>query len=253
MSPLAPHRPLPEFYGDASQRETFVRRIFDETAPWYDHADSVMSLGSGDQYRRAALQRAGLEPGMRLLDVASGTGVVARAAAEILGDNRSIVGLDPSIGMLTAGRERFRRTQSVTECLPFRASSFDFISIGFALRHFADLDIVFAECFRVLRPSGRMLILEITTPSSALGRGLLGAYLGWIVPTAIRWRAGKQAARLMRYYWATTRDCVRPEAILTSLARAGFQKVDRHVEFAVFSEYVACRSAVATATALVGT
>ncbi len=237
MSPLAPHPPLSQFYNEPAQRERFVRRIFDETAPWYEYAIRVMSFGSGDQYRRTALERAGLTPGMRVLDVATGTGVVARAAARILRDRSAIVGLDPSIGMLTSASERFENVQAVTERLPFRDGSFDFLSIGFALRHFADLDVVFAECFRVLRPGGTLLILEITAPASPVTRGLLGAYLGWIVPAAVSLRAGRQPARLMRYYWATTRECVRPETIMVSLQGSGFAKVQRHRELGIFSEY----------------
>jgi demethylmenaquinone methyltransferase/2-methoxy-6-polyprenyl-1,4-benzoquinol methylase len=237
MSPVAPHRPLREFYDDASKRESFVRNIFDETAPWYDLATDVTSLGSGDQYRRTALERAGLRSGMDLLDVATGTGVVARAASQILGGYASITGIDPSIGMLTSGRDSFSRAQAVSERLPFRSASFDFISIGFALRHFADLDVVFQECKRVLRPGGRMLILEITTPSSRVARSVLAAYLGWIVPAAVGLRAGRKTAQLMRYYWVTTRECVRPEVILTSLRHTGFDQVNRHVELGVFSEY----------------
>ena len=83
--------------------------------------------------------------GYRVLDIATGTGVVARAAAAVMGDHRSPIGLDPSIGMLVAGREKahFPNVQGRSESLPFRDSSFDLITIGFALRHFADLDSVF--------------------------------------------------------------------------------------------------------------
>src|SRR5438128_5405357 len=73
-APLAPHPPLETYYGDATRREGFVRTIFDDTAPWYDQTISFMSFGSGDRYRRDAVVRNGLEPGMKMLDVASGTG-----------------------------------------------------------------------------------------------------------------------------------------------------------------------------------
>src|SRR5215208_1196667 len=102
---LAPHPPLTEFYEDPAGRESFVRDIFDESAPWYDRATGFMSFGSanGNRYRREALERAGLKPGMKLLDVATGTGVVARAAASI---THNIIGLDPSFGMLAAGKNK---------------------------------------------------------------------------------------------------------------------------------------------------
>jgi demethylmenaquinone methyltransferase / 2-methoxy-6-polyprenyl-1,4-benzoquinol methylase len=237
---LIPHPPLRQFYDEPSRRESFVRDIFDDTAPWYDRTLAFMSFGTGQRYRRDALLRAGLRPGMRLLDIATGTGVVARAAAEVTNDGRDIVGLDPSIGMLTAGRAKrmFRNVQAASEDLPFAGASFDMITVGFALRHFADLDRVFGECARVLRPGGRLLILEITAPGSPVARTLLGAYLGGFVPALMGVVSmSARTARLMRYYWVTTRECVRPEAILEAMRRAGFAGVKRHVEAGVFSEY----------------
>jgi demethylmenaquinone methyltransferase/2-methoxy-6-polyprenyl-1,4-benzoquinol methylase len=237
---ITPHPPLKEFYEDATKRESFVRDIFDDTAPWYDRATQFMSFGSGNTYRREALERAGLKPGMKVLDVATGTGVVARAAAQVTKDSKAITGLDPSFGMLAAGREKvaFNNVQARSEALPFAAQSFDLITIGFALRHFADLNRVFADCFRVLRPGGRLLILEITAPQSRIARSLLGAYLGGFVPAAIGVLSrSAKTARLMRYYWVTTRECVRPEVILDAIRGAGFRDANRHVEMSVFSEY----------------
>ena len=242
MSALPPHPPLTDYYGDPSNREHFVREIFDETAPWYDWAVRFMSFGSGSWYRREAVRRAGIKPGMRLLDLATGTGVVARAAVEVIGDARSIVALDPSIGMLASGRIDSPRVEGTAEQLPVRDASFDAITIGFALRHFADLRVVFSECFRVLRPGGRLLVLEITAPASRAGRTLLGAYMGAVVPAAIRLRSrSKRAAQLYRYYWETTRDCVRPEVIMEAQREVGFAEVQRKVELAIFSEYSATK------------
>ena len=242
MTALPPHPPLRDYYGDPSNREEFVRDLFDETAPWYDWAVRFMSFGSGNWYRREAVRRAGVKPGMRLLDLATGTGVVARAATEVIGDPRSIVAVDPSIGMLHSGRIDSPRVEGTAEELPIRDASFDAITIGFALRHFADLRVVFAECFRVLRPGGRLLVLEVTAPESPIGRKLLGAYMGGVVPTALRLRSGsKRAADLFRYYWETTRDCVRPEVILEAMREAGFAETTRTVSMAIFSEYLATK------------
>jgi len=237
LSQLAPHPPLRNFYRDAGHRESFVRDLFDDTAPWYDVALGVLSFGSGKWYRRVALIRAGLKPGHRLLDLATGTGAVARAAADVTG---AIVGADPSIGMLTSGREPFARVQATSEALPFDDASFDFISIGFALRHFADLQVAFRECRRVLRPGGRLLILEITAPQSRIARAVLAAYMGVLVPalmTAVTLRP--RVGKMMRYYWVTTRDCVRPEAILAALQDSGFDHAKRDVTLSIFSEYSA--------------
>jgi demethylmenaquinone methyltransferase / 2-methoxy-6-polyprenyl-1,4-benzoquinol methylase len=236
---VAPHPPLRGYYGDPSQRERFVRDIFDETAQWYDWTDRYLSFGSGPWYRRDVLRRHGLAAGMRMLDLASGTGVVARAASAITPD---IVAADASIGMLTANGAAWPRIESHAERLPFRDASFDFIAIGFAMRHFADLALVFSECLRVLRPGGRLLILEITVPESRLGRSLLGAYMGRVVPLAVRMRTrSARAAKLYRYYWETTRDCVRPAVILEAMRDAGFPEASRTVSLGIFSEYLARR------------
>lgn len=240
MTRIAPHPPLTKYYDDPAQREEFVRDIFDETAPWYDWAQRYLSFGSGHWYRREAVRRAGLAPGMKLLDLATGTGVVARAAAEVLGDSTSILGIDASLGMLLSGRTANAKVQSSAESLPIRDASFDRITIGYALRHFADLNIVFTECRRVLRPGGKLLVLEITAPESRLARAVLGAYMGGLVPIAIRLRTrSPRAAQLYRYYWETTRDCVRPQVILDAMRAAGFADAQRHVEMGIFSEYVA--------------
>jgi len=237
MNPIPPHPPLPQFY-EPSKREEYVRNIFDETAPWYDWAIRFMSFGSGSWYRREALKRVGVAPGMKVLDLATGTGPVARAAAEVTGDPRAVIGVDPSSGMLTSGRTASPKVQGKAEQIPVRSASFDALTVGFALRHFADLRAVFEECHRVLKPGGRILILEITAPESRIPRALLGGYMGTFVPMAMRLRSrNARAAEMLRYYWETTRDCVRPAVILDALGAAGFSEPKRHVELGIFSEY----------------
>ena len=221
-----------------------MRDLFDGTAPWYDWAIAFLSFGSGNWYRKQVLTRAGLKAGDRVLDIATGTGVVARAAAKVIGDERAVVGLDPSIGMLLAGREKavFSNVQAKSERLPFKDQSFDCVTIGFALRHFADLDGVFRECARVLRPQGKLVILEITAPQSTIGRGLLGAYMGGFVPAAaVLVTRRTSVGKMLRYYWATTRDCVRPTVILDAMHGAGFRDPRRNVDVGIFSEYSAAR------------
>src|ERR1043165_7722134 len=98
---IAPHPAMPRYYDAAdSSKRSFVRRIFNQTAGDYDRVERLMALGSGSWYRRQALRRAGLAQGMRVLDVAIGTGLVAREEVEITGDPKLVFGLDLSIVMV---------------------------------------------------------------------------------------------------------------------------------------------------------
>jgi demethylmenaquinone methyltransferase/2-methoxy-6-polyprenyl-1,4-benzoquinol methylase len=238
----APHVPLEDYYRDEQGRRPFVRRIFDQAAGDYDLIERLMALGSGTRYRRKALVRAGLRPGMDVLDVATGTGLVAREAVAVLGDPRKVVGLDPSSGMLrarSAGIDPLA-VQGTAESLPFDAASFDFLSMGFALRHMADLTAVFSEFRRVLRPGGIACILEITQPKGRIAHALAKFYMRDLASLAAKaFARHAETARLMRYYWDTIEACVPPDQVMATLSGAGFTDVGRHVELGVFSEYTA--------------
>lgn len=238
-APLSPHPPLPKYYGAPSNREQFVRNIFDDTAEWYDDILTILSFGSHNRYRREALARAGLTSGTRLLDLATGTGVVARAAADV---TDRIVTADASIGMLRAGKHGLPAVQAKAERLPFPDASFGMLTIGYALRHFTDLASGFEEYHRVLEPGGRILILEITPPRSRIGYLALRFHMNRVVPLIAGLRSrNRDVVKLMHYYWDTIDTCVPPETILGALKAAGFRDVRRYVELGVFSEYTGTR------------
>lgn len=211
---------------------------FDESAPHYDRITQTMSFGSGHWYRRRTLEKAGLVAGAEVLDVACGTGVLAAAARAIVGDRGRVIGLDPSFGMLAeAGRRGVPLlVRATAEALPFADASFDLLTMGYALRHVADLETTFAEYRRVLRPGGRVLILEITPPRSRLLFALVKAYLRGVVPLLAR-RHGAVPGELMTYYWDTIEQCVDPATILGALRTSGFAGADRRVDLGIFSEY----------------
>jgi demethylmenaquinone methyltransferase/2-methoxy-6-polyprenyl-1,4-benzoquinol methylase len=240
--PVKPHPVLTDYYADASQRPGFVRALFDRTASHYDRINSLFSFGSGHWYRRHALTRAGLQAGMGLLDVATGTGLVAREAATIVGDDGVVVGLDLSAGMLAEAQRLLKNiafVQGAVEQLPIADASFDFVSMGYGLRHVADLTDTFREYHRVLKPSGAVLILEIGQPKSRLRRTLISAYLGRIVPFLSRWTTGAQETQtLMRYFWDTVEQCVSKETILQALSEAGFAELRCDEDFDIFRAYV---------------
>ncbi|HKH48219.1 MAG TPA: class I SAM-dependent methyltransferase [Thermoanaerobaculia bacterium] len=243
-APLRPHPLLTQYYADEESRRRRVLSWFDESAADYDWINQAMSFGSGSRYRRQALLRAGLAPGMKALDVACGTGAVTTSVQEIVGPAGQALGLDPSTGMLLQARRHVvrRLMRGVAEALPFPEGRFDFLSMGYALRHVVDLRRTFQEYHRVLAPGGRLLILEVTPPRSRLSFRLLELYLGRIVPLLARLGHGGRTSRdLMRYYWETIETCVAPPVIVAALNEAGFSQVERRVEMSIFSEYVAVR------------
>jgi demethylmenaquinone methyltransferase / 2-methoxy-6-polyprenyl-1,4-benzoquinol methylase len=244
IAPLRPHPLLTRYYQSEEQRRKRVDAWFDEAAGDYDWITQAVSLGSGNRYRREALLRAGLAAGMSLLDAGAGTGIVAAQAQEIVGRRGRVVALDPSFGMLrrAIGRGVKRRVRGLAESLPFPSERFDLLSMGYALRHVADLRATFREYRRALKPGGKLLLLEITPPASRLWRAFLRLYLGRLVPFVARFGRGGRASReLMAYYWDTIESCVPPGVILDALADAGFAQAARHVEMGIFSEYTAVR------------
>src|SRR5678816_2440853 len=175
------HPPLPiqsTYWTHAADRQAVVSGMFDQSASHYDRVSNIFSFGSGRTYRHAALERAGLQAGMTVLDVGTGTGLLAREAAAIVGSSGRVTGVDPSLQMMTASqaREIVRFVQGLGERLPFANDRFDFVTMGYALRHVSDLDLLFAEYARVLKPNGRVLLLEITKPASAVGSALARTY-----------------------------------------------------------------------------
>jgi demethylmenaquinone methyltransferase / 2-methoxy-6-polyprenyl-1,4-benzoquinol methylase len=241
---LAPHPPLRDYYRDEDQRRRRVNRWFDAAARHYDWIDRVMSLGSGRGYRREALLRAGLAPGLRVLDVGTGTGVIALLAQQIVGAHGEVIAVDPSTGMLEAARAAgvHNAVPGRAECLPFTDARFDLLTMGYALRHVTDLHATFAEYRRVLRPGARLLLLEITRPRPGLGYHLLKFHLKTLMPLLTRLlRRSREAQTLMRYHWDTIEHCVPPATILAALEAAGFEQVRRDVVLGIFSEYSAQR------------
>ena len=238
--PQVPHSPLRAYYPCEEERREWVRSLFDRTAGDYERMERVMALGSGSWYRRRALQRAGLQAGMSLVDVGVGTGLVAREAAGIVGDNTLVLGVDPSPGMIANAKvpAGVRLAAGTAESIPAVDGSADFISMGYALRHVSDFPTAFRELHRVLKPGGRLCVLEITSPRGIFPRVLLKAYMRGVVPVLARVVArDRSVPELMRYYWDTIEACVPPASILDELAAAGFADVIHYVEHGVFSEY----------------
>jgi demethylmenaquinone methyltransferase/2-methoxy-6-polyprenyl-1,4-benzoquinol methylase len=241
---MVPHGVIKTRFETEEQKPDFVNQLFDRGAQYYDGIASWGFLRTGSRYRRDVLSRHGLRAGQRLLDVGCGTGLVALEAVKILGSAENITCLDPSGGMLSVARRKLnaRFLQGRAEEIPLPDDSFDFLTMGYALRHVASLDQAFHEYHRVLATGGKVLLLEITKPSNRVGTTLLKAYFTGPYAWLTRIFTGSAAAQdLVKYYWETIEACVPPNLILESLSKAGFKEVKRDSRFGLLSEYSAVK------------
>jgi demethylmenaquinone methyltransferase/2-methoxy-6-polyprenyl-1,4-benzoquinol methylase len=238
----APHPPLREYYTQEAERRAWVRQLFDRTAGDYDRIERVMALGSGSWYRRRALRRAGLQAGMRVLDIGAGTGLMAKQAAVLVGISGQVTGVDPSAGMIKSAKVPVGVDLVIgsAEAIPAAAETADFLCMGYALRHIADMSVALREFMRVLKPGGRICLLEITRPEALVPRAVLKAYMRGVVPfLAGILGENSDSPKLMRYYWDTIDACVAPGEILEAIREAGFVDDYRYVAMGIFSEYCA--------------
>ena len=196
---------------------------------------------------------------MRVLDVAMGTGLVAREAATIVGAEGFVLGVDPSAGMLhqalakfpplrsgsTAGalfpppRAKVSALLAIGDALPIRDESFDFVSMGYALRHLRDVRVTFGEFHRVLKPGGKVCVLEISRPAGTIGRAVLAGYFRAVLPILAAVAGTTSKTRdLWKYYWETIDACLPPQGVMETLREVGFVDVTRNVQLGIFSAYV---------------
>ena len=160
---------------DDRDKASRVRGVFDSVAKRYDVMNDVMSLGLHRVWKAYTVAVANLKPGDKVLDIAGGTGDLARAFARKVGDSGLVLLTDINEAMLRTGRDRLldeglALPTSVcdAEKLPYKSASFDLVSVAFGLRNMTDKDLALAEMCRVLRPGGRLLVLEFSQIAAPL-------------------------------------------------------------------------------------
>jgi len=205
--------------------EPQVRAMFDRIASFYDVMNSVMTAGLHHRWRRRAADLAAIGPGGRALDVATGTGDLAVELGRRVGPEGEVVGSDFSEEMLTLARRkapglRFEWGNALD--LPYEDARFDAATVGFGARNFSDLDRGLAEMARVVRPGGRVVVLEITTPQRPPLSTFFQVWFDRIVPLMGR-LTGESVA--YSYLPSSVRRFPAPEGLAAAMARAGLRDI----------------------------
>jgi demethylmenaquinone methyltransferase/2-methoxy-6-polyprenyl-1,4-benzoquinol methylase len=208
---------------------TQVRGMFDRIAGVYDLMNSAMTAGLHHQWRERAVDRAEVGPGSDALDVCCGTGDLALALRKRIGPDGRVVGCDFSEPMLDLARRKSGEESLAAEFgwadaldLPYGDASFDAVTIGFGARNLADLERGLAEMARVLRPGGRLVILEITRPQREPLSSFYSLWFDRLVPV-LGAVAGDQEA--YSYLPESVRSFPEPEALAGMIERAGLTEI----------------------------
>jgi demethylmenaquinone methyltransferase/2-methoxy-6-polyprenyl-1,4-benzoquinol methylase len=209
-----------------------VRGVFDAVAGKYDLMNDLMSLGLHRVWKAYAVAVANLREGDRVLDIAGGTGDLARAFARKVGASGQVVHTDINEAMLQAGRDRLLDEGLVlpsaicdAEKLPFRDRSFDLVSVAFGLRNMTHKELALAEMARVLRDGGRLLVLEFSQVAEPL-RKPYDWYSFNVLPRLGRWVAGDSDS--YRYLAESIRMHPDQATLKAMMKAAGFGHVDVH-------------------------
>ena len=210
-----------------------VLEVYDRAASRYDLVNDLVSFGTSNWYRRRTILSLELPEDATLVDVGTGTGSLAVAAQRFLPDSPAIVAVDPSTemrGLAVKAGVRDVRPGSF-ESIPVDDHSMDAVVSGYAIRYAEDLSTAFAEIRRVLRPGGRLVLLEMIVPPRGfrrtLARFLIQGVGSRVLPVICRSRA---AGDLLRHFWNAISSFDPPEVVTAALTEAGFEEVEyRHV------------------------
>jgi demethylmenaquinone methyltransferase/2-methoxy-6-polyprenyl-1,4-benzoquinol methylase len=209
------------------ERAAYVRNMFDRIAGRYNLMNRMMTAGQDVKWRRFVIQKAALRPGEFLLDLATGTGDIAfEALRQVPGVHA--VGGDFSLGMMEVGQKQPQGSDVLWSGadalnLPFADGSFDAITAGYLMRNVIDIPRAFAEQRRVLRPGGRLVLLDTCPPPDNLLKPFVVSYLRYGIPTMGRIISGNADA--YQYLPESTQKFKTPQELAALMRQAGFQDV----------------------------
>jgi len=217
---------------DETEKARHVRSVFDSVAPKYDLMNDLMSAGLHRVWKAYTVAVANLQIGDKALDIAGGTGDLALAFSKKVGKTGQVVHTDINEAMLSTGRNRLLDLGKVlptvvcdAEKLPFPSDYFDVVSVAFGLRNMTHKDIALAEMNRVLKPGGKLLVLEFSKVAPPLEK-MYDWYSFKVLPKLGQWVAGDDAS--YRYLAESIRMHPSQEALKAMMLKGGFGHVDYH-------------------------
>ncbi|HHL45647.1 MAG TPA: bifunctional demethylmenaquinone methyltransferase/2-methoxy-6-polyprenyl-1,4-benzoquinol methylase UbiE [Gammaproteobacteria bacterium] len=212
-----------------------VAGVFHSVAAKYDLMNDLMSFGVHRIWKHFTIQLAGVRRGQRVLDLAGGTGDLAARFASIVGPQGEVVLADINDSMLKVGRENLTNkgvvgnveyVQANAECLPFPDNHFDCITIAFGLRNVTDKEAALRSMYRVLKPGGRLLVLEFSKPVVPGLNKLYDAYSFTLLP--LMGKLVTNDADSYRYLAESIRMHPDQETLRAMMEQAGFERCDYH-------------------------
>jgi demethylmenaquinone methyltransferase/2-methoxy-6-polyprenyl-1,4-benzoquinol methylase len=215
-----------------AEKKRLVQELFDPIASTYDLADTLLSFGLDSCWRKRAVRWLGLEEGDLVLDACGGTAGLARLAARRVGPGGRVTVYDFCRPMMEAGKSKIKTNeeksrisfiQGDAEEVSFPDGTFDAVTIGFGIRNLAHPERGLSEFFRILKPGGKLMILEFSLPVFGVLRGLYHLYSFYWMPLAGRLICGRGSS--FRYLAESIRVFPRPEEMAGRMRMAGFSDV----------------------------
>ncbi|MGC1513185.1 MAG: ubiquinone/menaquinone biosynthesis methyltransferase [Acidimicrobiales bacterium] len=218
-----PRSGMPEMLPHGDEKATAVRAMFDAIAPRYDLVNRIMTFRLDTRWRRRTVAALDLPRGSLVLDLAAGTGDLCR---DLQASGHRPVGVDVSFGMLRAARTTAPLVQADATVLPFPPASADGATCGLAMRNLVDLRAFFEELARVVKPGGRIALLEVAEPPNPIMRWGHGVYFGKVVPLI-----GGLLSDANAYRYLPRSVAYLPETgeLMAMLRGAGFRDAARHL------------------------